>query len=270
MVPTTGKRQIIINDDGSDANMDKYRSLKQKLAGCEKVAMANIMLLSSPLMLSAFENADCILLDKEHGVFGNEELIPMTMQCRHLGIPAIVRVEDKQYHLIAKAIDLGADGIMLPRVESVEQVKTAVDAMHFAPAGRTGFGGFGLLRDGETFEDFDHDRILLVQIESPAGLDCMEDMIKAYGEYIDGFVIGPNDFSIMCGVPFQHDHPVMLAQYEKFYEICHRYNKSCGIFDPDEKSIKRDTAYGANIFWLSDDLSYLKAGFEMLRKSLYD
>ena len=40
--------------------MDKYRSLKQKLTNCEKVAMANVMLLSSPLMLSAFENADCI------------------------------------------------------------------------------------------------------------------------------------------------------------------------------------------------------------------
>ena len=245
--------------------MDKYGILKQKLAKREKVVMANVMLLSSPLMLSAFENADCILLDKEHGVFGNEELIPMTMQCRHLGIPAIVRVEDKQYHLIAKAVDLGADGIMLPRVETVDQVRQAVDAMHFAPIGRTGFGGFGLLRDGESFSDFDHGRILLIQIESPAGLDCMEDMIRAYGEHIDGFVIGPNDYSIMCGVPFQHNHPVMLAQYEKFYGICRRYEKSCGVFDPDMDSVRRDKGYGANIFWLSDDLSYLKAGFEALR-----
>ena len=114
---------------------DKYSALKQKLNDRETIAMANVMVLNSPLMLSAFDSADCILLDKEHGVFGTEELIPMTMQCRHLGIPSIVRVEDKKYHLIAKAIDLGADGIMLPRTESVAQVKEAVDAMHFRPSG---------------------------------------------------------------------------------------------------------------------------------------
>lgn len=244
--------------------MDKYSILKEKLAKRETIVMANLMVLSSPLTLSAFSAADCVLLDKEHGVFGTEELIPMTMQCRHLGLPTIVRVEDKQYHLIAKAIDLGADGIMLPRVETLEQVKTAVDAMHFAPNGRTGFGGFGLLRENETFAEFDKGRFLLVQIESPAGLECMEDMIKNYGEYIDGFVIGPNDYSIVCGVPFEHNNPVMLEQFKKFFEICGKYGKSCGIFDPDMASVKRDVNAGANIFWVSDDVSYLKAGFEAL------
>lgn len=247
---------------------DKYTLLKQKLADRETVAMANLMLLSSPLMLSAFESADCVLLDKEHGVFGTEELIPMTMQCRRLGLPSIVRVEDKQYHLIAKAIDLGADGIMLPRVESVQQVKEAVDAMHFAPVGRTGFGGFGIFRPGETLPEFEHSRVLLVQIESPRGLACMEDMLAAYGDYIDGFVIGPNDFSIVCGVPFEHNHPVMLKQYEQFFAVCRKYKKSCGIFDPDVASVRRDKAYGANIFWIGDDLNYLKAGFESFRAQL--
>lgn len=248
--------------------MDKYGVLKKKLVNRETIVMANVMLLTSPLMLSAFENADCVLLDKEHGVFGTEELIPMTMQCRHLGIPSIVRVEDKQYHLIAKAIDLGADGIMLPRVETVDQVKEAVEAMHFAPLGRTGFGGFGLLRQDETFDEFDHGRVLLVQIESPKGLACMEEMLCAYGSYIDGFVIGPNDYSIVCGVPFLHNHPVMLGEYEKFFSICKMNHKSCGIFDPDIHSVKRDKQHGANIFWISDDLSCLKAGFESLRSQI--
>ena len=244
--------------------MDKYTALKKKLLNRESVIMGNIMVLNSPLMLPAFSAADCVLLDKEHGVFGTEELIPMTMQCRHLGLPAIVRVEDKKYHLIAKAMDLGADGIMLPRVETLDQIKESVDAMHFAPVGRTGCGGFGLWRDNETIEDFERGRVLLVQIESPAGLECLEEMIKRYGEYIDGFVIGPNDFSIVCGVPFQHNHPIMQEQFRRFFEICHRYGKSCGIFDPDLASAKRDIDAGANIFWVSDDVSYLKAGFEAL------
>ena len=248
--------------------MDNYLSLKKKLKNREKVTMANLMLTTSPFMLQAFENADCVLLDKEHGLYGTEELVPMTLQCRHMGLPSIVRVEDAVYHLIAKAIDLGADGIMLPRTERVEQVQMAVDAMHFAPVGRTGFGGWGILREGESIEDFDTGRILLPQIESPAGLAAMEDMIAAYGEYIDGFIIGPNDYSIMMGIPRQLDHPLMLEEYKKFFDICEKYNKSCGIFDPDLAHVRRDRQMGANIFWISDDVSCMKAGFEALLEGI--
>ncbi len=242
--------------------MNKYDVLKEKLITRQPIFMGNMMLNTSPLMLTAFENADCILLDKEHGVYGTEELIPLTLQCRAMGLPAIVRVEDTQYHLIAKAIDLGADGIMLPRTESVEQIKTAVEAMNFAPVGRTGFGGWGLLRKGETFTDFNGRRFLLPQIESHKGLCAMEDMLTAYGEYISGFIIGPNDYSITMGVPLEHDATAMLDEYRRFYEICDRHQVSCGVFDPDRAHIERDVRFGANIFWLSDDLSCMKAGFD--------
>ena len=248
--------------------MDRYTALKDKLKNREIVTIANVMNMTSPLMLPAFENADCVLLDKEHGVFGTEELIPMTMQLRAMGLPSIVRVEDSVYHLIAKALDLGADGIMLPRTETLDQLRVAVDAMHFAPTGRTGFGGWGILRKDETFQEFEHGRILLVQIESPKGLSAMDDMIREYGDYIDGFVIGPNDYSIMMGVPRQLDHPVMLEEYKKFYDICKKYGKSCGIFDPDLEHAARDKEMGANIFWLSDDVSCLKSGFDMLARGI--
>lgn len=244
--------------------MDKYAILKEKLTARQPVTMANIMLLQSPFLLRAFEGADCVLVDKEHGLYGSEEIVPLTNQCRMMGMPAIVRVEDSLYHLVAKAIDLGADGIMVPRTETVEQVKTVVEAMHFAPIGRTGFGGWGIMREGETFDEFQQGRILLLQIESPKGLAAMEDMIAVYGEYIDGFVIGPNDYSILMGLPRQIDHPVMLKEYEKFFAVCKKHGKSCGIYDPDLAHAARDHRMGANIFWLSDDLHCMKAGFDML------
>ena len=244
--------------------MNRYEIMKEKCRKCEPVIMANVMLIKSPFLLSAFETADCIVIDKEHGLYGTEELVPLTRECRAMGIPSIVRVEDALYHLIAKSMDLGADGIMLPRTETVEQVKTAVEAMHFAPIGRTGFGGWGILREGETFEEFQKGRFLFPQIESPKGLAVMEDMIREYGEYIDGFIIGPNDYSIMMGVPRQLDHPVMLEEYRKFFAICKKYRKPCGIFDPDLQHARRDEEMGASIFWLSDDLACMKAGFEAL------
>ncbi|MBQ6679144.1 MAG: hypothetical protein IJM76_03900 [Lachnospiraceae bacterium] len=248
--------------------MDKYTRLKEKFDNCEKIAMANVILITDPLLLRAFADGDCVLIDKEHGVYGSEELVPLTMACRAMGLPAIVRVEDSVYHLIAKAIDMGADGIMVPRVESLEQVKTAVEATHFLPLGRTGFGGWGILRDGETFDEFQRGRRLILQIESEKGLSLMEEIIEKYGSYVDAFVIGPNDFSIQMGVPRELDHPVMHGQYEKFFEICHRHHKSCGIYDPDFAAIERDKAYGANLFWVSEDGALLKQAYDAYLKKI--
>ena len=241
--------------------MDKYTRLKEKFDNCEKITMAMATLIQNPLLLKAYEDADCVLIDKEHGVYGSEEIIPLTMACRAMGLPSIVRVEDAQYHLIAKVIDMGADGIMFPRVESLEQVKTAVEAMHFMPIGRTGSGGWGMLRPGEDFEAFQKGRRLLLQIESQKGLSLIEEIIERYGEYVDAFIIGPNDYSIQMGVPWQLDHPVMHEEYRKFFEICHKHHKSCGIYDFDLASVERDLAFGANVFWVGEETAMLKSAF---------
>ena len=242
--------------------MDKYTRLKEKFDNCENITMALATLIQNPLLLKAYEDADCVLLDKEHGIYDTEALIPLTLACRSMGLPAIVRVEDCQYHLIAKAIDMGADGIMIPRVESLEQVKTAVEAMHFMPVGRTGSGGWGMLRAGEDFEAFQKGRKLLLQIESQKGLALIEEIIEKYGEYVDAFIIGPNDYSIQMGVPWQLDHPIMHEEYRKFFDICRKHHKSCGIYDFDIESVERDLKFGANVFWVGEETDMLKRSLE--------
>lgn len=244
--------------------MNKYESIKAKLASHEPITMGNCMVLGSPFMLDPFIDMDCVLLDKEHGIYGTEELIPLTMRCRELGIPSIIRVEDSQYHLIAKAIDLGADGIMLPRTETVEQIKTAVEAMHFSPIGRTGFGGWGILRDGETIPEFQKGRFFFPQIESAKGLKAMPEMIEKYGEYIDGFIIGPNDYSITMGVPRDLDHPVMIEEIRKVFETCKAAGISYGCFAADAAHANLYASMGANIFWIGDDRTYMKLGIQSL------
>jgi len=240
--------------------MDKYTALEEKLRNKATVFMANIMMLKNPLLLKAFEGADCILLDKEHGIYGNEELLPMTSQLRAMKMPSIVRVEEIQYHLIAKAIDMGADGIMIPKTETVEQVKTAVEAMNFPPKGTTGYGGCLLFRENESVQSFK--RFLFVQIESHLGYENMDEMLARYGEYIDAFIVGPNDYSITMGHPLEHTHPEMMKEFSAFAQKCKRYNKSFGFYDPDIEHVKNDKSRGANICWVSDDFSLLKHSFE--------
>ena len=242
--------------------MDRYSILKEKLAKQKSVTMGNLMLTASPYLLDAYVDMDCILLDKEHGIYDTENLLPMVTHCRNLQLPAIVRVEDSVYHLIAKTIDMGADGIMIPRTETVEQVKTAVEAMHFYPIGRTGCGGYGLKRKDETFDEFQNGRILILQIESRKGLEAIPDMIKQYGEYIDGFMIGPNDYSIMQGLKQQPTHPDMFIQVQEVFDKCREYNKSCGCFAAENDIALRYAKMGANIFWVGDDATYIRKGIK--------
>ncbi len=244
--------------------MNRYAQLKERLRERRTVSVSNVMLALSPFVVDALSESDFILLDKEHGLYGTEELVPLTMRCREKGVPSIVRVEDSVYHLIAKAIDLGADGVMLPRTETVEQVRVAVDAIHFAPIGRTGFGGWGIMRPGETFEEFQRGRFFFPQIESPRGLENLPAMLDACGEYIDGVIIGPNDYSVQLGIPRQLDHPMMLENIRKVFDVCRAYGKSCGCFAADGEHVKLYAGMGANIFWVGDDSTYVRLGLRQL------
>ena len=242
--------------------MDRYQHLKNLLKERKPVAIAHVGSSTTPFVVDAVCAADAVLFDKEHGVYGTEELIPLTLRCREKGLPSIVRVEDSQYHLIARTIDLGADGIMLPRTETLEQLKCAVDAIHFAPVGRTGIGGWGIFRDGETYDDFQKGRFLFPQIESPKGLANLPAMLDAYGEYIDGIIIGPSDYSIQFGVPCQVDHPDLVAQFQRVFDVCRERGMSCGCFAPDAEHLERYQKMGANIHWFGDELTYMRIGLQ--------
>ena len=110
-----------------------------------------------------------------------------------------------------------------------------------------------------------------MQIESQKGLSLIEEIIERYGEYVDAFIIGPNDYSIQMGVPWQLDHPIMHEEYRKFFDICHRHHKSCGIYDFDIESVERDLNLGANVFWVGEETDMLKRSLKIfmdrIRKS---
>ncbi len=243
--------------------MNKYERLAEKFENREKILGTTMALLRSPLLLEQMnrEELDFILFDAEHGVYDTQNVIQLLQVCRLMGLPAFLRAQDAEYHLIAKAIDMGADGIMLPRTETLEQLKTAVDALLFYPDGRKGCGGHGQFRPGEAFADFGKTRFLLPQIESPAGIAMLPKMLEEYGKYISAVIIGPYDLSVMVGTPKNIRSPIMLESIQKIFDISNAHGKSCGIFCDDAALAQTYRKMGCNVLWTATDKDFFLRGY---------
>lgn len=243
--------------------MDKYNRLAQKLKNREKVIGTTMILFKNPIILEQMnrDNLDFVLFDAEHGVFDIQNTIELLQVCRLMGLPAFIRAQDSMYHLIAKAIDMGADGVMIPRTETLEQIRTAVDALLFYPEGRKGCGGHAQFRPGEAYEDFKKTRFLMPQIESPAGIEKLPQMLEEYGEYISAVMIGPYDLSIMVGTPKDIKSPEMVDAIQRIFDISNSYGKSCGIFCDDEILAQKYRDMGCNVLWLSSDKDFYMRGY---------
>ena len=245
--------------------MNKYEALAQKLQNREKVIGTTMSMLNSPLLLEQMNRSelDFVLFDAEHGVFDTQNVISLLQVGRLMGLPTFVRAQDCEYHLIAKAIDMGADGVMVPRTETLEQLRTAVDALLFYPAGRKGCGGHGQFRPGEAFDDFGKTRFLMPQIESQKGIDMLPKMLEEYGQYISAVIIGPYDMSVMLGTPKQIGSPVMLEAIQKVFDICNTYGKSCGIFCDNEVLAQKYRDMGCNVLWTATDKDFFMRGYNL-------
>ncbi len=245
--------------------MNKYEQLAKKFRNREKVIGTTMSAIKSPILLEAMNRADLdyVLFDAEHGIFDTQNVVELLQVCRLMGLPAFLRAQDSEYHLIAKAIDMGADGIMIPRTESLEQLKTAVDALLFYPAGRKGCGGHGQFRPGEQYEDFAKTRFLLPQIESPKGIERLPQMLEEYGEYISAIMIGPYDLSVMVGTPRDIKSPEMMVAIQQIFDISNAYGKSCGIFCDNEVLAQKYRDMGCNVLWLATDKDFFMRGFNL-------
>lgn len=243
--------------------MNKYELLDKKFKNCEPIFGTQMTISCSTIILEKLyrEDLDFMLFDMEHGIYNTENMVPLLQVTRLMGLPNVVRIPSIEYTYFARAIDMGADAIMAPRVETVEQVRTAVESMRLFPVGKTGFGGHGLLRKNETMEEFQKNRHLIVQIESPKGLENLPSMLDTYGDQIASIIVGPYDFSIMVGEPGNTLCEKCLMWYKKVFDVCKSYKKSCGIYCNDANAASVYKKLGAEVFWFSMDLNFLLKGY---------
>lgn len=165
-------------------------------------------------------------VDTEHGNFDLETIQDICRVSALADFCAVVRVADIQYHLVARTLDCGAQGVMFPRVESPELLERAVSWAKFPPLGTRGFGLTNMAVNYESatipqiIEHTNENTLVVLQIETVRALDAREELMAVPG--IDAVMIGPADLSISLGVPGEFQHPKMVDAMEAIRDTCVR------------------------------------------------
>jgi 2-keto-3-deoxy-L-rhamnonate aldolase RhmA len=242
------------------------RSLRQRVMAGEQVLGSMVFEFFTPGLAQILKNAGCtyVLYDMEHSGMGLETLKAQVAHCRGLGIAPMVRVPRSDYHFLARALDVGAEGVMIPMVESVAQAKAIAEATRYPPLGRRG-AAFGFAHDGyqrgvpaDKIKFADARNLVIAQIETDRGLEHVEAIAAVDG--IDVLWVGHFDLTNFLGIPGQFDHPTYHAAIARIVAAGRAHKKGLGFMVTDPKWAADCKAAGFNMLAAGTDMGLLEAG----------
>jgi 2-dehydro-3-deoxyglucarate aldolase/4-hydroxy-2-oxoheptanedioate aldolase len=185
-----------------------------------------------------------------------------------------VRVPAVEYHLIARVLDVGAMGVMLPMVSSVEQAEAIAAAVRYPPRGRRGFGLMDTAdRDpagaAETMRRAEEGVLAIAQIETVEGVAAAAGIAAVDG--IDSLWIGQSDLSNSLGVPGDFEHPSFHEAVATVRAACEQHGKALAIMATSVEDGRARLAQGFRLVAYSGDLRIyadaLRAGLDALRST---
>jgi 2-keto-3-deoxy-L-rhamnonate aldolase RhmA len=183
--------------------------------------------------LFAAAGFDYVFIDTEHGGFDLETVQDMVAASVAAGITPIVRVSELLYSLMARTLDVGAQGLILPRVEDPRLLEEAISWTRFPPQGKRGFGVQAPLFDYEQLslpalmEHLNASTLVVVQFETKTALERSDELLSVKG--IDVALIGPADLAISLGMPGEFENPAFVDIVMKFVEKCDARGVATGI-----------------------------------------
>lgn len=219
----------------------------------------------------AISGLDYIIIDNEHGPFGTESTQNFVRAADVRGLTPFVRVKDITRPSILKALDIGAHGLLIPNVKTVEEVKLIVEYGKYLPDGdrgasfmrASGYGGdYSLL---EYFETANRETLLIPQCETKESLECIEEIVAVPG--IAGIFIGSLDLSISLKKPGQAlTDPELIDAHMRVLKACQDAGKFCLVVAGNADGAKHYFDKGFHGVAVGMDISlYISAFKELVR-----
>jgi 4-hydroxy-2-oxoheptanedioate aldolase len=219
--------------------------------------------------LIAISGFDFVILDMEHGPFDLQQVSRCLLAAHLRGMPVIVRVANSGPSAIGGVLDLGADGILAPHVDSAEAAADVVAAARFAPHGHRGAhpwvraAGFdGASGSDGTSADWLADAnsavAVLVMVESAEAIRNLESIVRVPG--LDGVFLGPMDLSHALGVPGRPEHELVVDAMAGAFGAASRAGLTTAVFAPTPNRARTWLQQGAGLVACGVDSKLLLDG----------
>ena len=256
------------------ADIIAKNKVKAALAKGEAVTGCFVAELRQPTVatLLALGGLDFFLIDNEHGQWTCDRIAEVCTSARHAGITPFVRVPDYSYAQIAQSLDAGAQGLILPRIETAAQCRDIIQIARYPPAGKRGnatnrvYCDFRVGPVMEAMAEHNAQTLLIFQVETKECLDSLDDILSIDG--VDGVLVGPNDLSISLGVPGQVTGEVMVAAFQRVLDKCREHKVIPGCHINDTNLAAQWASKGYRFVSSSADTMMLQVGAQMVNQTI--
>jgi 4-hydroxy-2-oxoheptanedioate aldolase len=208
---------------------------------------------------------DWVLIDLEHGAGNRQELLYQLQAIESTPAVPFVRIAWNDPVMFKQVLDLGASGIMVPYIQTVQEAERAVAAMRYPP---TGIRGVAVMNRAcafgpgfrEYFESASSKLVTILQIESAEAIKNIDQIAAVDGA--DVLFVGPMDLSVGLGVPQQWNHPTMRSALAKVVNACQKAGKAAGIILMNEDQIEQAFNDGFTVLSYSSDSAAVVKGLK--------
>jgi 4-hydroxy-2-oxoheptanedioate aldolase len=213
---------------------------------------------------------DWVCIDTQHGLIGYDQMVLMLQGLAATATPAFVRVRWNEPGEIMKALDAGAEGVIVPMVNSAEEARQAVSASRYPPDGYRSWGPVraALGVDGYSPESANRRTVVAIMIETAAGLANMDETLAVPG--IDAVYVGPNDLAVTHGMPpsstaESHEHAELI---HSILAACRRHQVVAGIHCGSVETAQRWLEAGFGMVNVNSDAVFMREQAAAVVKAL--
>lgn len=252
--------------------MNRFR---QQLRNGEVVLGQLVMELFTPGIgpMLAAAGMEFVIYDMEHGRCDITLLAEMVASCRGSDIVPMVRVPDAGFAPLSRVLDIGARGVMVPRVETKAQAEDVVAQLRYTPLGRRGVAlgiAHDLYRAGgpEAFAQANEDTAVILLLETVKAFENLDEIVSVPG--VDVAWMGHYDLTVSMGIPAQFDHPRFLEAMDALVASCKKHSVAPGFLPPTPEATIHWIKKGFRAISLGSDIGVFLNAMRKFRSTVID
>jgi 4-hydroxy-2-oxoheptanedioate aldolase len=248
--------------------MDLPRNkFKQGLVeGRQQLGLWSVLTTAYSAEIIAGSGYDWVLIDTEHSPSGVEGVLPQLQAMAPYDVSPVVRAAWNDTVLLKRYLDIGAQSLLIPFVQSADEARAAVAAVRYPPGGVRGISTFTRANRFGRVKDYarraSEEICLLVQVETRTAVDVVEEIARVDG--VDGVFIGPGDLAASLGHLGHPGHEEVMAVVESTMRRIAACGKPPGFLSPDPVIARRAIAAGSLFTAIGVDGAILARGSERL------